>query len=160
MIVYHGSILEIPKPDNLHSQNYLDFGRGFYVTSYQEQAERWAKRKAMRRGGTPIVNIYELSEDFTGFDILAFQGDNESWLDFVCACRKGQDVYSVYDLVIGSVANDDVFRTVDMYFRGIWGKEKTIHELRFYKMNDQYCLLSQRLIDHNLKFLKSYEVQR
>ena len=114
----------------------------------------------MRRGGTPIVNIYELSENFADFNILAFQGDNESWLDFICACRKGQDVYSMYDLVIGSVANDDVFRTVDMYFRGIWDKEKTIHELRFYKMNDQYCLLSQRLIDQNLKFIKSYEVQK
>lgn len=160
MIVYHGSTLEIPKPDNQHSQNYLDFGRGFYVTSFQDQAERWAKRKAMRKNGPPIVNIYALSEDFSGFEVLSFHGNNEAWLDFICACRKGQDVYRAYDLVIGSVANDDVFRTVDMYFRGIWDKTRTIQELRFYKMNDQYCLLSQRLIDQNLKFIRSHEVPK
>jgi len=76
MIVYHGSTLEIPKPDNQHSQNYLDFGRGFYVTSFQDQAERWEKRKAMRKGGTPIVNVYELSGGLSGFNVLSFQGDN------------------------------------------------------------------------------------
>lgn len=158
MIVYHGSTLEISRPDNQHSQNYLDFGRGFYVTSFQDQAERWARRKAMRKGGSPTVNVYELAEDFSAFRVLAFQGDDEAWLDFICACRKGQDVYRTYDLVIGSVANDDVFRTVDMYFRGLWDKERTIQELRFYKMNDQYCLLSQRIMDQNLKFVRSYEV--
>lgn len=28
------------------------------------------------------------------------------------------------DIVIGNVADDDVFKTVDMYFRGLWDKEK------------------------------------
>lgn len=107
------------------------------MTSFQGQAERWAKRKAMRKGGAPIVNVYDLSENLSEFDVLSFQGDNETWLDFICSCRKGQNVYRAYDLVIGSVANDDVFRTVDMYFRGIWDKVRTIQELRFYKMNDQ-----------------------
>lgn len=45
MNVYHGSILEISKPDNLHSQNYLDFGRGFYVTSYQGAGRAVGKEK-------------------------------------------------------------------------------------------------------------------
>ena len=38
MIVYHGSIIELPLPDVLHSQKYLDFGKGFYTTTYCEQA--------------------------------------------------------------------------------------------------------------------------
>ena len=41
MTVYHGSILEIQNPDVIHSKKYLDFGKGFYVTSIREQAERW-----------------------------------------------------------------------------------------------------------------------
>ena len=36
-----------------------------------------------------------------------------------CACRKGDNIYKNYDIIIGAVANDDVFKTVDMYFRGI-----------------------------------------
>lgn len=158
MIVYHGSTEVILSPDNRHSQQHLDFGQGFYVTTFQEQAERWAKRKAMRKGGTAIVNVYELSEQFDTFKVLTFPEDNETWLDYVCSCRRGSEAYIEYDLVIGSVANDDVFRTIDMYFRGIWDKERTISELQFYKMNDQYCLILQEIIEQNLKFIRSYEV--
>lgn len=46
MIVYHGSIQSVERPDILHSYRALDFGKGFYVTTIREQAERWAKRKA------------------------------------------------------------------------------------------------------------------
>ncbi len=160
MIVYHGSTTEIRFPDNRHSQKYLDFGEGFYVTSYREQAERWARRKAMRKGGRAVVNVYELAENYDGLSVLTFNGNNERWLDFVCACRKGEDVYKSFDIVIGSVANDDVFRTIDMYFRGVWDKERTIGELRFYKLNDQYCLISQKAIDANLRFTGCYEVMK
>ena len=45
MIVYHGSIITVDSPDVQHSYRPLDFGKGFYVTSVREQAERWARRK-------------------------------------------------------------------------------------------------------------------
>lgn len=32
MRVYHGSNLEVKKPDIKYSKRYLDFGKGFYVT--------------------------------------------------------------------------------------------------------------------------------
>ena len=32
MTLYHGSFLEIAKPDLVHSRPNVDFGRGFYVT--------------------------------------------------------------------------------------------------------------------------------
>lgn len=122
MIVYHDSTDPIPCPDNPHSQDHLDFGRGFYVTTFQEQAERWAQKQALRKGRAVVVSVYELSESFDAFKVLTFPEDNEAWLDYVCSCCKGSDDYLGYDLVIGSVANDDVFRTFDMYFRGIWDK--------------------------------------
>ena len=40
MTVYHGGILEIRNPDVTHSKKYLDFGKGFYVTSFPKQAFR------------------------------------------------------------------------------------------------------------------------
>jgi len=61
--------------------------------------------------------------------------------------------------VIGSVADDQVFRVVDMYFRGIWQKKRVLEELRFYRRNDQICILSQKLLDREVKFLKAYEVK-
>lgn len=47
MIVYHGGIDVIKEPDINHSYRPLDFGKGFYITTVKEQAEKWAKRKAV-----------------------------------------------------------------------------------------------------------------
>lgn len=64
-----------------------------------------------------------------------------------------------YDMIIGNVANDDVFKTVDMYFRGLWDKKRIIEELRYYKMNDQICIVNQEILPAVLKFEKSYLVE-
>lgn len=122
MTVYHGSIVEIKNSDVNHSKRYLDFGKGFYVTSYSKQAERWAIRNHMRSDkGRPTVTVYELKDDFPGYRVLKFRDpeDNEKWLDFVCDCRDGKEEYMLYDIIIGGVANDDVFKSVDMYRRGV-----------------------------------------
>lgn len=158
MIVYHGSIEIIRKPDISFSKRYLDFGRGFYLTTVQVQAERWALRKGQSSGKTAIVSMYDLSDDLSGFRLLTFVNENEAWLDFVCGCRRGEDIGSQYDIIIGNVANDDVFKTVDMYLRGIWDKQKTLSELRYYAQNDQICIRSQSILDQVLHFRKAYEV--
>lgn len=41
MMLYHGSSLEIPRPDILHSRNRVDFGQGFYLTPHYGQAQKW-----------------------------------------------------------------------------------------------------------------------
>ncbi len=159
MTVFHGSNKEIQLPDVSFSKNYLDFGKGFYVTTYQNQAEKWAFRKAARYNGNPTVNVYTLTENFSQCRILRFDNENEKWLDFVCACRNGGNQNKSYDIIIGNVANDDVFKTVDMYFRGLWDKKRTIEELRYYKMNDQICIVNQEVLPAVLKFEKSYLVE-
>ena len=39
MIVYHGSNMEVATPFAHLGPNNLDFGKGFYVTTLQEQAK-------------------------------------------------------------------------------------------------------------------------
>ena len=113
----------------------------------------------MRQEKPSIVNVYELKENLENYHVLSFDKENDQWLDFVCACRKGEEINQSYDIIIGSVANDDVFKTVDMYFRGLWNKEKVLSELRYYKMNDQICIVNQKTLDEVLEFKKSYEVR-
>ena len=62
MIVYHGTTEIIKTPDVLHSKGYIDFGPGFYVTTYEEQAKKWAARKGMRQNKEAIVNVYYMEE--------------------------------------------------------------------------------------------------
>lgn len=146
-------------PDVLHSKKYLDFGQGFYITTFENQAKKWAVRKGMRQEKTAIVNIYELSEDWKAFKVLSFENENAEWLDFVCACRKGRPLNKEYDIIVGNVADDDVFKTVDMYFRGLWDKEKVLGELRHYKMNNQICIVNQETLNQLITFKKAYEVE-
>ena len=151
MIVYHGSTEIIKNPDVVHSKKYLDFGMGFYITTFENQAKKQAVRKGMRQEKTAIVNVYELSEEWEDFKVLSFEKENE--------CRKGQPLNKKYDLVIGNVADDDVFKTVDMYFRGLWDKEKVLSELRYYKMNNQICIVNQETLNRLVAFKTAYEVE-
>lgn len=158
MIIYHGSTIEIQNPDVIHSKRNLDFGPGFYLTTIRDQAERWALRKALRLRAAAVVSVYNIDETRTGFREKVFAKNDREWVEFVCACRRGGDVFKQYDVVIGGVANDKVYTVVDMYYRGIWDIDRTLSELRFYEYNDQICFLNQQLIDKHLSFDESYEV--
>ena len=76
----------------------------------------------------------------------------------MCACRKGQPLNKEYDIIIGNVADDDVFKTVDMYFRGLWDKKKVLGELRYYKMNNPICIVNQETLNQLIIFKRAYEV--
>ena len=80
-------------------------------------------------------------------------------MEFVCACRKGKSLNKDYDIIVGNVADDDVFKTVDMYFRGFWDKHRVLEELRYYKMNNQICIVNQAVIERLVTFTNSYEVK-
>ena len=159
MIVYHGSTEIIKNPDVLHSKKIFGFWQGFLYYKHSRISKKWAVRKGMRQEKTAIVNIYELSEKWDDYRVLSFEKENEKWLDFVCGCRKGQPLNAEYDIVIGNVADDDVFKTVDMYFRGLWDKEKVLNELRYYKMNNQLCIVNQKTLNQLITFKRSYEVK-
>lgn len=58
---------------------------GFYVTRFRSQAEKWAERKALRQGGEAIVNVYEMNDQLTGYNVLDLSGDDSKWVDFVCS---------------------------------------------------------------------------
>ena len=159
MIVYHGSSVVVERPDVLHSYHPLDFGKGFYVTTVYEQAERWARRKASLFGtDTAIVNRYQLSDDRSGFRLKTFDEDLVEWIDFVCRCRDGALDYEAYDLIYGKVANDKVFRVVDMYKSGIWDRDRALKEVRVYDTYDQLAFITQEAIDRLLTFDSYKEV--
>lgn len=158
MKVFHGSTDIVNKPDVAHSFRPLDFGKGFYVTTVREQAEKWARRKADLFDKKPIVNVYDMNEDMTGLAVKTFPDDLEEWIDFVCRCRDGSSDYENYDVILGKVADDKVFRVVDMYHQGIWDKERALKEIKVYETYDQIAFITQAAIDRLLSFDSYYEV--
>ena len=145
MILYHGSYLEIRKPDLNHSRNNVDFGRGFYVTPLREQASKWGA-KFQRRGKCGIISRYRFDESRKAeLKVLEFHTYSEAWLDFILNCRSEHD-RTDYDLVIGGVANDKVFNTVELFFDGLIDKQEAIRRLRYEKPNLQICFRTEKAL--------------
>lgn len=150
----------IKSPDVFHSYRNLDFGKGFYVTTVKKQAERWAFRKAeMTFSSTGIVNVYQMKDILPGISVKSFPDDLNEWIDFVCACRDGSLIYKEYDMIKGKVADDQVYRVVNLYRTGVWDKKRAIEEMKPYDIYDQIAFISQKAIDALLVFQSSYEVK-
>lgn len=146
MILYHGSYLEITEPDLIHSRSNVDFGRGFYVTPLYEQAAKWCG-KFKRRGKYGIISCYTFDEGReTELKTLKFDSYSEDWLDFILSCRSGKDV-TKYDLVVGGVANDKVFNTVELFFDGLIDRAEAINRLRYEKPNLQICFRTEKALE-------------
>jgi len=163
LILYHGSYIAIEKPDLTFSRLRTDFGKGFYTTPIKEQAERWCER-FVRGQGAAFLSAYEFLHG-TGFNlppsvrVLDFNEYSMEWLDFITSCRLGLPVDAYWDLVIGGVANDKVFDTLQLYFDKLIGAEEAIGRLKYDKPNLQYCFKSQALIDEHLRFVGAEDLK-
>lgn len=156
MLVYHSSDVSFESPDVLHSRDALDFGKGFYVTRLKDQAEKYANRFIKAHKDAHILT-FEYTPA-TDLKVKIFESYNEEWLDFVCSCRKGKDIYRQYDIIEGGVANDKVFQTVDLYMTGIYNKEQALHNLAYEMPNNQLCFITQEAIDKCLRFVEHKKV--
>jgi hypothetical protein len=79
---------------------------------------------------------------------------SDEWLDFILSCRSGEYGGDI-DVVIGGVANDKVFNTIELFFDRLIDKAEAIKRLRYEKPNLQYCFRSQSAIDNYLTFMAS-----
>ena len=156
MRLYHSSNIIIAQPDTQHSREYLDFGRGFYLTTLYEQAVRYAQR-FKRRGQPAWLNSYELTDNLEQWNIKRFDAYDKPWLDFVSVCRSGEDS-SNYDMVVGGIANDRVILTLDRYFEGEISQDEALGLLRFERPNVQYCIRSERMLQECLTYIESEQL--
>ena len=161
MRLYHGSNVEVRKPNLRYGRKKADFGRGFYTTTEKEQAEHWTSIKIDRaKTGRRVVSVYEIDDAFLtrpNLKIREFHGPDKEWLDFVTNSRKG--IEHDYDLVFGPVANDKVFTVVNLYESGVLDAPAAIAQLKAYKAYDQLSFHSKRVLDA-LAFVSSYEVNK
>lgn len=157
--LYHGSNQIVEKPALIVQNHTLDFGCGFYTTLNETQAQNFAQKVVVRRGGLPIVNVYSLNENaFKGCSLLEFNSPNGAWLDFVCENRSGTYKGKKYDFIRGPVANDDVYRTVTLYLSGLLSRSATLDALKVRKLYNQIVFASDKALSF-VAFQSSYEVK-
>lgn len=151
MKLYHGSNMIVQQPELIVQNRFLDFGFGFYTTTNKMQAVSFANKVIKRRkNGKPMVNIYDFDEKKASenLQILKFDFANEAWLDFVSMNRAGEYKGKQYDIIIGAVADDDIYRTFALYTEGILTKEQTLENLKIKKLYDQVVFATDKALEY------------
>ena len=85
LTLYHGSKKIISVPDEDLSEDFNDFGAGFYLTESFDAAQQWACTK----GADGFVNKYEIeTEDLVIIDLCGEEYNILNWLYVVMGSRK------------------------------------------------------------------------
>ena len=87
-----------------------------HFPTIKEQTQRWAKRY-----DTKVVSIYDVRMD-ASLRIKEFKEMTEEWLDFIIDCRNGKS--HDYDIVIGAMADDQIYNFVSDYMDGSITREQ------------------------------------
>lgn len=159
MEVYHGSYCVVNKPSVLFSRDALDFGKGFYVTSIMEQAENWCKRFKIKFNKAYINKyVFNIEEVKVNYKIKEFKYYDNEWIDFILECRNGSDIFNQYDVIIGGIADDKVYNTIELFQDKLIDKKEALKRLKYYKPNNQICIINQRVVEKYLEFKDFKEV--
>ena len=158
MNLFHGSNLEVTEPRLVDQTRGLDFGAGFYLTTSEEQANRFSDIVVNRRkSGVATVSVYEFDREAAEktLSVRKFQGADAEWLGFVTENRLKTYSGDVYDVIIGAVANDTVMPTIQAYLGGFLTEEAALITLKASKLVDQFCLKTDKALSL-LCFVRAY----
>ena len=160
MRLYHGSNITIDSINLAMCRPYKDFGRGFYLTDIREQAEKMAIRVSKIYGGSPVVNIFEIQDDFRKIESIKIKDfgavTTEEWAKFVMNNRSRiftnvEDVLcnkdNKYDIVIGPVADDNMALLFRQYENKIIDFETLLKGMIYKKTSSQYSFHTEKSIE-------------
>lgn len=159
MILYHGSNVSVEKIGLNLCKPYRDFGKGFYLTDIKTQAEKMAERIARIKGGKPILNIYEINENFLKNENLRTKDfssvPTEEWALFVMNNRNrdfsdlnnplcNQDCK--YDIVHGPVADDAMAVLFQQYEQDFIDLEMLKKRMTYKELSMQYSFHTEKAV--------------
>jgi hypothetical protein len=150
MILYHGTNVPFDTIDLLKCRPNKDFGKGFYLTSIESQAIEMAQRRCnFAEEGLPIVQKYEWDEKTDDLKVLIFEAISVEWAECIVhnRDRRNKELHE-YDLVIGPIADAGVVYKINRYLQNIITIEELVRELKYKKLNNQYCFCTEKAILH------------
>ena len=166
MRLYHGSNVIIDTINLAMCRPYKDFGKGFYLTDIKEQAEKMAVRVSTIYGGSPVVNVFEIEDDFKKIDDIKVKDfgleTTEEWATFVMNNRNriltdvtnslcNQD--NKYDIVIGPVADDNMALLFRQYENEMIDFATLLKGMIYKKTSSQYSFHTEK----SIKLLRKVE---
>ena len=163
--LYHGSNCDVRKPIPSKGRKGTDFGQGFYLTPDLDSARSMASLVLTREGtGGRTINVFEFDLDSAvagGLRIRKFDTLDMDWISFVLANRSfdrsaaDHNIDSLYDIVIGFIADDKIRNLTRLYRQGLMTPETVLDALR----NAPWRVVQYSFhTTCSLKFLKLKEV--
>lgn len=159
MILYHGSNISIQNIDLQKCRPFKDFGKGFYLTDIKQQAVFMAERVSKMSGGTTVLNIYSIDDDFMNsaeLHIMDFSSiPSEEWALFVMNNRNryNDDIGNAlcntdnkYDIVHGPVADDAMAVLFQQYEHHYITLDMLKNGLTYRQLSMQYSFHSERAL--------------
>jgi len=152
MILYHGSNIAIDVIDLGKSKPNKDFGKAFYLSEQNQQAEEMAAFTVERFGGKPVVTAFEFDETClknTQLRYKSFHEYSREWADFILANRDADTETNIhdYDIIYGPIANDSVGRQIFNLKEGYIDFEEFMKRLHFMKgISFQYAFCTELAI--------------
>lgn len=157
MKLYYGSIVSVKNPSLRQGRPNTDYGKGFYTTVDFDQAARWARiRRDRAGGGNAVVSVYEVDDMLLqkeDFRIMEYNGATKEWLDFVVANRRYAPLHD-YDIVLGPVANDNLYATISLYENGELSAEAAVVQLKSHVLFNQVSFHTEKVLTQ-LRFIES-----
>ncbi len=180
-VLYHGTTSEnnqyltlkdINKIDPGYGDELSDFGQGFYLTSFFQQALSYARMKANRNNKfgkicRPIIIKYELDTEELQRNCNGkiLSETNEKWAEFIYNNRVKQDTEcisgfhnrdKIYDYIYGRLADGKIAAIIDEYCKN---KEintnKLLKEiLPYFPNNNDQCSLHTKNAIGYLKYIE------
>lgn len=118
------------------------------MPNYMQAREFSAKVAARNKHNFGMVTEYDLPDEaLEELKVLRFPTvPNTSWLEFVVSNRSGRYDGEKYDLIIGPVANDNVYRTIGLYMTGVLSQRAAIEDLKVRELFSQVVFASEKAL--------------
>lgn len=86
-----------------------------------------------------IIRFYD-----TELKVIEFISADVKWLDFITANRRGKEALEEYDIVLGPVADDNVYLAVKLFEAGVLDTEEALRRLKVEKLFDQVLFHTEK----------------
>lgn len=162
LMLYHGSLEVVQKPQMDKGKIFNDYGRGFYCTEHLELAREWG----CNEGVDGYTNQYEIetnnlnvlnlsSPEYNVLHWLALLMDNRRIRLSAPIVKQGRDWLkehylidiSSYDAIVGYRADDSYFSFARSFLENTITLEQLSYAMRLGNLGEQFVLKSQKAFD-------------
>ena len=119
-----------------------------YHGSLQSQSKEWGYRLSLREKKKEYFVYEYLFEENCALNVKRFDALSEEWLEFIKENRSKGGLQHDYDVVIGTVADDNTMETVQLYIANILTAAEAVERLRYSKVNNQVSFHTEKALQY------------